>query len=38
MLDEGIGGNRVLNPSGCYGPSAVTRFNRTCWTSPACAR
>jgi len=27
VLDEGIGGNRVLNPSACYGPSGVARFN-----------
>ena len=28
VIDEGIGGNRVLNPSACYGQSAVTRFSR----------
>ena len=34
MLDEGIGGNRVLNPSVCYGPSAVTRFNQDVLDQP----
>jgi lysophospholipase L1-like esterase len=28
VIDEGIGGNRVLNPSACFGQSAVTRFSR----------
>jgi lysophospholipase L1-like esterase len=26
VVDAGIGGNRILNPSPCCGPSAVTRF------------
>jgi lysophospholipase L1-like esterase len=26
VVDEGIGGNRVLNPAACCGPSAVARF------------
>ena len=34
VLDEGIGGNRVLNPSACYGPSAVTRFNQDVLDQP----
>jgi lysophospholipase L1-like esterase len=28
VVDEGIGGNRLLNGSACYGPSAVRRFAR----------
>jgi lysophospholipase L1-like esterase len=28
VVDEGIGGNRVLNRSACYGQSAVARFGR----------
>lgn len=28
VVDEGIGGNRVLNPAPCCGPSALTRFER----------
>jgi lysophospholipase L1-like esterase len=34
VLDEGIGGNRVLNPSACYGPSGVARFNRDVLDQP----
>jgi lysophospholipase L1-like esterase len=34
VVDEGIGGNRVLNPSVCYGPSAVARFNRDVLDQP----
>jgi lysophospholipase L1-like esterase len=34
VVDEGIGGNRVLNPSACYGPSAVARFNRDVLDQP----
>ncbi len=26
VVDEGIGGNPALNPSACYGPSAVARL------------
>ncbi|HTU85909.1 MAG TPA: SGNH/GDSL hydrolase family protein [Solirubrobacteraceae bacterium] len=26
VVDEGIGGNRVLNPAACCGPSAIARF------------
>jgi lysophospholipase L1-like esterase len=28
VVDEGIGGNRVLNDSPCFGQSALIRFNR----------
>jgi lysophospholipase L1-like esterase len=28
VLDEGIGGNRVLNAAPCCGPSAIARFER----------
>jgi lysophospholipase L1-like esterase len=28
VVDEGIGGNRVLNDSPCFGQSALTRFSR----------
>lgn len=28
VVDEGIGGNRVLNDSSCYGVSALSRFER----------
>ena len=28
VIDEGIGGNRVLNNSACFGQSAVRRFSR----------
>ena len=28
VVDEGIGGNRVLNDSPCFGQSALTRFRR----------
>ncbi|MBO0817200.1 MAG: SGNH/GDSL hydrolase family protein, partial [Actinobacteria bacterium] len=28
VVDEGIGGNRVLNDSPCFGPSALSRFVR----------
>ena len=28
VVDEGIGGNRVLNPALCCGPSAIARFQR----------
>jgi lysophospholipase L1-like esterase len=28
VLDEGIGGNRVLNAAACCGPSAIARFER----------
>ncbi len=34
VLDEGIGGNRVLNSSACYGPSAVARFNQDVLDQP----
>jgi lysophospholipase L1-like esterase len=34
VVDEGIGGNRVLNPSACYGPSAVARFSRDVLDQP----
>ena len=34
VIDEGIGGNRVLNPSACFGPSAVARFSRDVLDQP----
>jgi lysophospholipase L1-like esterase len=34
VIDEGIGGNRVLNPSACFGQSAVTRFSRDVLDQP----
>lgn len=34
VLDEGIGGNRVLNGSACYGQSAVARFGRDVLDQP----
>jgi lysophospholipase L1-like esterase len=34
VLDEGIGGNRVLNGSACYGQSGVARFNRDVLDQP----
>jgi lysophospholipase L1-like esterase len=34
VLDEGVGGNRVLNPSACYGPSGVSRFNQDVLDQP----
>lgn len=34
VVDEGIGGNRVLNPSACYGPSGVARFDRDVLDQP----
>jgi lysophospholipase L1-like esterase len=34
VIDEGIGGNRVLSPSVCYGPGAVARFNRDVLDQP----
>ena len=34
VIDEGIGGNRVLNNSACYGQSAVARFSRDVLDQP----
>ena len=34
VVDEGIGGNRVLSGSACYGPSAVARFSRDVLDQP----
>ena len=34
VLDMGIGGNRVLNPSACYGASGVARFNQDVLDQP----
>ena len=34
VIDEGIGGNRVLNPSACFGQSAVARFSRDVLDQP----
>jgi lysophospholipase L1-like esterase len=34
VVDEGIGGNRVLSPSACYGPSGLARFNRDVLDQP----
>jgi lysophospholipase L1-like esterase len=34
VVDEGISGNRVLNPSPCYGPSGVSRFDGDVLTNP----
>jgi lysophospholipase L1-like esterase len=34
VIDEGIGGNRVLSPSACFGQSAVTRFSRDVLDQP----
>jgi lysophospholipase L1-like esterase len=34
VIDEGIGGNRVLNPSACYGQSGVARFSRDVLDQP----
>lgn len=34
VVDEGIGGNRVLNAAACCGPSAVTRFQRDVGEQP----
>jgi lysophospholipase L1-like esterase len=34
VIDEGIGGNRVLNGSACFGPSAVARFSRDVLDQP----
>ncbi|MBV9336172.1 MAG: hypothetical protein JO243_09790 [Solirubrobacterales bacterium] len=33
-VDEGIGGNRVLNDSPCFGQSALTRFDRDVLSVP----
>ena len=33
-VDEGIGGNRVLNESPCFGQSALTRFSRDVLSVP----
>jgi lysophospholipase L1-like esterase len=33
-VDEGIGGNRVLNDSACFGQSALTRFNHDVLSVP----
>jgi len=34
VIDEGIGGNRVLSPSACFGQSALTRFGRDALDQP----
>jgi lysophospholipase L1-like esterase len=34
IVDEGIGGNRVLNDSPCFGQSALTRFGRDVLSVP----
>jgi lysophospholipase L1-like esterase len=34
VIDEGIGGNRVLHPSACYGQSALARFSRDVLDQP----
>jgi lysophospholipase L1-like esterase len=34
VLDMGVGGNRVLNPSACYGASGVGRFNQDVLDQP----
>lgn len=34
VVDEGIGGNRVLSGSPCFGESALTRFNRDVLSVP----
>ncbi len=34
VIDEGIGGNRVLNNSACFGQSAVRRFSRDVLDQP----
>jgi lysophospholipase L1-like esterase len=34
VVDEGIGGNRVLRGSGCFGPSALARFERDALSEP----
>jgi lysophospholipase L1-like esterase len=34
VLDEGIGGNRVLHGSACFGQSALARFNRDVLDQP----
>ena len=34
VIDEGIGGNRVLNSSACFGQSAVARFSRDVLDQP----
>jgi lysophospholipase L1-like esterase len=34
-VDEGIGGNRVLNDSPCFGQSALTRFSRDVLSVPS---
>jgi lysophospholipase L1-like esterase len=34
VIDEGIGGNRVLNDSACYGQSALVRFVRDVLSQP----
>ena len=34
VIDEGIGGNRVLNNSACFGQSAVQRFSRDVLDQP----
>ena len=34
VLDEGVGGNRVLNNSACFGQSALNRFSRDVLDQP----
>jgi lysophospholipase L1-like esterase len=34
VVDEGIGGNRVLNNSSCFGQSAINRFERDALSQP----
>jgi lysophospholipase L1-like esterase len=34
VVDEGIGGNRVLGDSRCFGPSALARFERDALSEP----
>jgi lysophospholipase L1-like esterase len=34
VVNAGIGGNRLLNASPCYGPSALTRLNRDVLAQP----
>jgi lysophospholipase L1-like esterase len=35
VVDEGIGGNRVLNAAACCGPSAIARFERDVREQPS---
>ena len=37
VVDEGISGNRVLSPSGCFGVSAEARFERDALSQPGVA-